>query len=173
MERSNFYKFLLVIAGIEVIGVMIMFMMLGSSDYYREQQYNNLPSLNEDKPAPIEHYEEARDESVAATEEHITEMNTNGSEQGFAAPHGGLLVGGNQTGLFSFKEEDGSLDILMIGMVAGLFAYLGSGFSGFSFIRALVNMMIIAVSISLGISGILVIAVLVFIHFTGRRHWAF
>lgn len=72
MKKEIAYVWLLALAGLLVLSILLALVFLGSHDYYQDQHYNNLPSINqpiEAKPAPIEHYEQMRDESVRDTEE--------------------------------------------------------------------------------------------------------
>lgn len=47
-------------------GLLIGLSFLNGYEYYQKQTYNNLPSVTQ--PAPIQHYEQQRDNSVAMTE---------------------------------------------------------------------------------------------------------
>lgn len=66
MDQKLAYIWLGSLGALLFIGFMIALANLSSHNYYQEQNYNNLPSLNE--PAAIQDYKQAVKESVAATE---------------------------------------------------------------------------------------------------------
>lgn len=95
------------------IGFMIALVNINSTGYYQKQNYNNLPSMQSyetPKPAPIQHYEEARDESVKATEtvNVVDKLPENSS----------IFSSFNNNEMLIF-ESDGSPDILAMGMFSG------------------------------------------------------
>ena len=60
MKPNIFFYFLLGCGIVLLIGMLTMFNRFNDSEYYREQTYNNLQSLN--KPEAIQHYEQKIDE---------------------------------------------------------------------------------------------------------------
>ena len=85
MEKKIFYIWLGGIALFIFIGVIISLVNLNSYNYYQNQHYNNLPSLTEYETAPIQHYEQQRDESVKQTEQdpeaEVTQENGTGNDE--------------------------------------------------------------------------------------------
>lgn len=86
MESKYFYYFLLGCGGLLFIGIMAMFVGFGSSNYYQEQNYNHLQSL--DKPEAIQHYEQKVEEFNKHTESNASVNQTSVSSESTPMPTG-------------------------------------------------------------------------------------
>jgi hypothetical protein len=72
-----------------LLGILFIFALvgsigfLGSHNYYQEQHYNNLPSLNQfTEPVAMQEYKEAVQEANTQTEQHITNQNMSDNSTG-------------------------------------------------------------------------------------------
>jgi len=97
----------------------------GDEDYYREhQQFNHLPSLQADEPAPIEHYKEKIDESNQATETNAQIVNLESNNQTSVLVFIGKPINDMVGGRTRTNISDGTIGMIVLAFMMLQFVFV-------------------------------------------------